>query len=695
MTTDRVLYLWPDAVDGRICWSSPTAHDSVAASSLPAAAKAGTPEAENCALARVLPAAAVQTFGDTGGRLLLDAGLPLDWQAFAWEWTRDPHGRPWAGRLRVERCTATDTPAATTPGDGFWLIDFWPSGEAVQPFSGQDWPWQVRARTVATAGRLLHKGLPGRPAPAALALIAHGSESAAGPALLDPAGQPWPAPIPQPAPRLVVIAACAGRDGNLIAEGRRWLDGGARTVLVPLGRLDASATADFLAAFGKGLEHGEAPGALLARLQAEPGQQHGAARFVLLGDGGSEDAEACAALIALTRQALQTASGLDDVFKTLRRQRHLPDHYADTDAGRALLDELWALEARLPVQTRAWVLALCAWLAERHDHGRLDACLAHRQTCRHALPGSATLHALWAKVPYRQGNYAGALEELTQALAHEAQHIDALGRYANCLLDLDLPDAAGAALDRRDAAICNAPADTISLESYKQRDMHARLHLRCGELHAADEQFRRKQQEAERRGDSGRRELAWRLYVAVWMTPPVDTGATLAAQAHAALAAIPADDHGNGDGHYLLRALAAWAWRQDDAALAGELGADLRRRWPCTRSEGGPLAQACGFLYLRNRAAFATDWQRARSALESERYFLELAALHHLAGETAPARSMLDKFQNRRLQAIRRCASETAALVRGCEQRSQVENAVFEAARADPGRLAASGLMPI
>lgn len=694
MTTDRVLYLWPDAVDGRICWHSPTASGCVAAQSLPAAAKAGAPEEESCALDRVLPAAAVQTFAQAGGRLLLDAGLPPDWQAFAWEWTRDPRGRPWAGRLRVERCVAAGAPAPVAPGDGFWLIDFWPPGEAVQPFSGQDWPWQVRARTVATAGRLLHKGLPGRPAPAALALIAHGSETATGPALLDPAGQPWQAPMPQPVPQWVVIAACAGGDGNLIAEGRRWLDAGAHTVLVPLGRLDATATAGFLAAFGKGLEHGEAPGALLARLQAEPGQQHGAARFVLLGDGGSEGAEACAALIALTRQALQTTGGLDDVFETLRRQRHLPAHYADTDAGRALLDELWALEARLPVQTRAWVLALCAWLAERHDHGRLKDSQLRQESCRPALPASATLHALWAKVPYRQGNYGGALDELTQALEHDARHVGALGLYANCLLDLDLPDAARTALDRRDDALLAAPAGLAAHERHKQRDMLARLHLRRGELHAADEQFRRKQNEAVQDGESGRRELAWRLYVCAWMAPPADGGA-LAAQARAALAAIPADDHGNGDAHYLLRALAAWAWRCADAALAAALGDELRRRRRQTRSEGGPLALACGFLYLHDRAAFAADWQRARADLEFEGYFLELAALAHLAGEAAGAVRLLERVQQRRWQAIDRCGRETAALVRACEQRSRVEAEVFGAAAADVERLVAHGLLPL
>lgn len=692
MTADRVVYLWPDAALDRVCWSSPTANGWVTAQSLPAVTRAGAPEEENASLGRVLPEAAVQTFGNHGGRLLLDAGLAEDWQAFPWEWTRDSHGRPWAGRLRVERCVPVE-PGPAASGDGFWLVNLWPAAEAVQPFDGQAWVWQTRARAVRPAEKLLCKGLPNQPPPAALALIAHGSETAAGPALLDPAGQPWPAPIPQPAPRLVVIAACAGRDGNLIAEGRRWLAKGARTVLVPLGRLDATATAGFLAAFGQGLADGEAPGALLARLQAEPGQRHGAARFVLLGDGGPADG--CAALIALTRQALQTTGGLDDVFEALRRQRHLPGHYADTDAGRALLDELWALEARLPVQTRAWVLALCAWLAERHDHARLDACLLRQGHCRQALPASATPHALWAKVPYRQGNYGGALEELSQALALDRQHAGALGLYANCLLDLDLPEAACTALEQRDDALCDLPADAAIDERHKQHDMIARLRLRRGDLYGADELFRRKQQEAIRRGDSGRRELAWRLYVAAWRTPPDAAGAELAGQARAALDAGPADGHGNEDAHYLLRALAAWAWRCADAALVAQLGAELRRRWQSSRSEGGPLALACGFLHLHDPDAFDADWARARAALESERYFLELAALAHLAGETAPALHLLERFQQRRRQAIGRCGHETPALLRACEQRERVEAEGFGTAGAEPARLVASGLLPL
>ena len=58
---------------------------------------------------------------------------------------------------------------------------------------------------------------------------------------------------------------------------------------------------------------------------------------------------------------------------------------------------------------------------------------------------------------------------------------------------------------------------------------------------------------------------------------PLAAGAELAGQARAALDAGPADGHGNEDAHYLLRALAAWAWRCADAALVAQLGAELRR----------------------------------------------------------------------------------------------------------------------
>lgn len=688
------LHLWPDDDPQQVRWWSPMATARVPVAALPAPARAGEPEGETCALGRLLPEAALQALGDGACRLVLDAGLPAAWQAFAWEWTRDARGLPWAGRLLAERCAPPEAAPPAAHGDGLWLLDLWPRQENVQPFTDLHRCWRIQARKRATAEQVLRHGLNGLPPPAALALIAHGSETADGPALRDPDGQPWQPPLPQPAPALVVLAACAGRDGNLIAEGRRWLKSGARSVLVPLGRLDARTCAAFLEALGAGLAAGESPGAILRRLQPDSAQQHGAARFVLLGDSGDGDDHGPAgALIALTRRAWCPPQKPDSVFEALRRQRGLPGHYADTDAGRALLDELWPLAARLPPLVRSWVLALCAWLAEHHDHSRLDACQRLRRQCDTDLPEAAVQRALWAKLPYRQGDYARALIELDAALALDAQHVGALGLYANCLLDLDLPEAASQVLDRRDDALSRLSDASASLEQHRQLDMRARLYLRCGRLTAAGELFRRKHTAALQHDGRGFRELAWRLYTAAWQAQPDAAGAGLVAQAQAALAQSSGTGHGNEDGHYLLRALAAWAWRRNDAGLIAQTAAALRQRWSETRSEGGPLGLACGFLYLHDRHAYGDDWERARAALETERYFLELAALHGLAGERPAAQHMLNRFRERREAALRSLGD--AALVQACAARDACEQAVLTDAAADPARLVASGLLPV
>ncbi len=694
--------MWPEP-EGVRWWTAEST--GVWTGALPPLKRPDAPEACSRGLGELLP----QTLSEGIGvapvcRLLLDPALGDAWQQYAWEWLRW-QGQPLVGRLLAARA-ASPLPGPGIPAGETAVIRLWPRDATAQPFGGlADRGGQVVATTRAAAETWLAEHDP--TALAALVVIAHGAESGEF-AFLDERGQGWRLDTGRGLPPLVALLACAGRDGNLLAEGRRCLDAGARAVLASAGRLDATQIGDFIRDLLAGWREGVPVGELLRRAQGRASQQHGAGRLCLLGQydlrqgtTASASRDALPLLLGrLTRERWREGWTLDQALAELETRLDLPADYAHGVSGRDLLHKLRECEPKLPRLTRAWVLGLMAYLAEIHHHALLPRLARERTGLPNSLPEAATEHHYWAKVYYRQGQYRRALVELDHGLAQDDRHPALLGLLANCLLDLNLPKSANRVLERLDNTIADPAAPTLDRNmGFKFLDRRARLCLRQGRPRAAVGHYRRKHEEALGRDQDGQRERAGLLYAWAWLETGGEDCAT------AAIAVLDAGlrvGQGNTAPAYLLRALALWAWRRHDhraAKIVVRYRELLQQR--LAKQDPGPFGMALGFLrlYYRqntpNSAWLVSAWDEVRELLENGHYWLELATLHHLAKERDESMDCLDRFQCRRRQALKAALPAWVGLAP--EQRNEREAQERRILGRDPNleELVKGGLMPL
>ena len=95
-------------------------------------------------------------------------------------------------------------------------------------------------------------------------------------------------------------------------------------------------------------------------------------------------------------------------------------------------------------------------------------------------------------------------------------------------------------------------------------------------------------------------------------------------------------------------------------------------------------------------------WERIDAALESKRYYLELAALNALKGDAARAEALLERFQTaqrRTAEPLRFPAWLGEELTCGWDaavaERERLERATLMDPGVSPERLAAAGLLPL
>ena len=614
--------------------------------------------------------------------LRLSADLPPPWRRFPYEWlTLD--GQPLHGRLRIWRhVPRTAEPFPPTPPALVALLNLWPPEEATQPL--ERFPLSP-AQVYRYDGRCWVEALLCNQDPrafSALCLIAHGSEQAEGLPFRLADGTCWELPPTRPLPPLVILLACGDCDGHLLDYAATLLQRGAHTVLAALGKLDARDVAVLLPKLLQGWLEEKPIGAVLDAAQAAI-QWQGRGRLCLLGTGELRMSAAVTpvALLPTPQLAEHTCAGETAALQALlprltlecfldtgessRASAGLREHLGVPELGaptenRHLLQRLSPLATDLPLLTRLWVLPLLTHLAEQHDHERLNDCRRQLAQLAQAHPEFAGLYADWAKAEYRRGHYAkaaqAALDGLRCTRSVDENSIRLLGMWVLILLDLNMREPVQALLDLRDRQLDQVGEGFASQERFKDMDSRGRLALRRSQYAEARVRFSRKRNQAAEHQENGRRELAWLLYATALLGPTQD-GAEYAEESQRILANRPQIGAGNDDVLYLLRALAAWGWRWQDAHAWATLMTwlpELTDRLD-KHQDTGPVGFALAYLHLcqRDQSNTLPSWDSIQAALADDRYFLELAIFNRLLNQPpAETKRWLNRYHQERREAM-------------------------------------------
>lgn len=670
--------------------------------------------------------------------LCLARGLPSAWRDFPWEWLR-AEGRFMHGQLVVTREAPFPEPApGALASDRGVVLNLWPSAEPIQPAAGlhERWPGLRERRTRKLAEQYLTQGDP--QTDGLLIVIAHGSEASAVAPFRLPDGEDWALPTARGLPALVILLACGSDDGNLLAYGRTLLAAGARAVLAPVGQLDArAASASLRALLDAWLTQGTRLDEALRRAQTADAGSHGARRLCLLGEAGLY-AAATTALEALDDARLdeviarELADDGPPVALPLRCERLTLYHYqkdGSLDDLRtpfpkanepAVLQRLGPVAATLSPAARQWVLPALAYLAEVHDPDWLPRLESLRAALERESPGGRlppAAHHHWAKSHYRQGRYGQAAAELAAGLSRLEPGREArdgaglMGALLNVLNDQALVEPARQAEHLLEHWLANQSGADIETLRLKHRDRRARLLLRSGRGEGAQLLWHRRWRENEDAGQPDDFALTWLLYLAAWY-PCAEGQAYRDAVLESWGRLLPEEElKGNHNALYQMRALAAWAWRHDDAEVAAALAGWIpwcdARLLNQPRQDPGPVGFTLLYLRLhanRNAPAWAASLPplgRVTEALREWRYHLELAAFAALRGAADDARQAVEAFQRERRQvtaALRDLPPELGfpdwdATLDQAETRERA--ALLDDLPATPERLAASGLLPL
>lgn len=622
-------------------------------------------------------------------RLRLSADLPMPWQRFPYEWlTLD--GRPLHDRLQVWRTVPPVVePIAPVRTARVALLNLWPEDEAVQPLA----PWAISPAEVHRYdGRRWIEALLRTQDPrafSALCLIVHGSECANALPFRLPDKTGWTLPTAQPLPPLVMLLACGNCDGNLLDYAAILLKQGIVTVLAALGKLDARDATVLLPGLLQGWRAGQSIGDALEATQARMVWQ-GWGRLCLLGAGELRMSDVPRRADEPTHRLIESVRpGDDTALPELLRRLTLHSFFRTGDPSQAtpqlrkvlavkelgapeenrkLLHQLCPLVENLPILTRLWVMPLLTHLAEQHDHERLNACRQELEALARAHPEFAGLYADWAKAEYRRGYYARAVaatvDGLRSASGTDETSIRLLGSLILVLIDLNLPKPGQRLFDLREQRLDQLSDEFATQERFKSLDHQGRLDLRRGAYRKAWAGFQCKQAEAPEHNETGQRELAWLLYTAA-LVGPMEGDDRYARECRTLLATCPEPGGGNDDVLYLLRALAAWAWRRQDATALEALlpwRPELEKRL-YARQDIGPVGFTLTYLHLYQQPCESSftlpTWEELQVGLKAGRYFLELAIFSHLLERPLPETDKwLTGYQNERRATLRTLTPE-------------------------------------
>ncbi len=623
------------------------------------------------------------------GRLRLHLSRALDpaWHACPYEWLT-LSGLPLFGTLLAERYSPTELQPVppVDPKRPIVVLNLLAVEEPIQPADAlPDGIAQIFDGRPAVDHYLSQGDVSGL---GALVVIAHGTECGGEHPFRLADGSTWALPLDRGLPPLVILLACGNDEGNLVIDACRLLDGGAITVLAPLGRPCPDGAGRFLATLLSRWCAGERLDRILLDAQTAPDAARGACLMQLVGRGDLRmsaaarpdelDDQVCAStakngdgdalrilIQRLTLRCFQTGQELDQAEAALRAL--LQVRWYDEPAERRLLMQLEGQSDRLWPLAQAWVRPLEALFAEAYDHGRLPELEQARRllegACSVEIP--APIFHYWSKIAYRRGQYALSLKDVARGLsrlrpdAFCTRGAGLVGHLVGLLVDVDLPAPAAILHQKMEDCLAHQSDEKSDWERHKLKDRAARIALRLGQVERATALYRLKRAESGRFGFDGSRELAWLLFIGAWANPTSMAG--LAGEAHALITdpAFMGDGPGCGNDNqvYLLRAYAAYAWRAgDEDACRLVLGYRDLLEERLYSGDAGPPGFVFFFLQLCRDAGMPVPAQipspeAIAAPMEDRRYFLELAAFSALRGEARRAKVLLERVQAQRTPA--------------------------------------------
>lgn len=630
------------------------------------------PPAAATALADCLPPAACNLIRESRGAgvpvaLLIDALLSMEFQVASWE-TLLLDGSSISDTVVVIRgATACFTPGEPATDRAQWLGLF-PKSDF--NFAASFAPLVEEERLSPRLLDTLHRGLDGV---SDFFVLAHGT----GQGLCDSAGNPFSLPPTHALPERIWLLAC---NRNLAQHelARQFIARGASTVITAVGDLNAREIA--------GLVHdwvSRSPGTRLLPWLASR-------RVSSTKEGGARS------LTIWGKVWLWNGRGSEWNGRTWQGECDLNwrvlclDENDRGEFDRALRS---ADSPSLWDATRYWLLPQLLWLSESFGHRDMLR-LIPKVGC---MASPMAEHAL-ADAAYRLGQYPDSANHLVRGLSLPGiavqEEVQLLGSLTNLLIDLNLPQTAYCVTAHHEDCVLDDPLVRGNAE-LRRTDWRARIAMRQGRFSHALQSMFRKRQLAD--SDDGR-ELAWLLYIGTWNDVLTGTNhPETIAWGHDALMRVKSADllvygDGNHDEAYLVRSLAAFAWRNRDS----EAAAWLAGRLPVIRSklrcvDPGPWAFSLAYLYLADIAT-KTDFDDAMHALSEARYFFEAAGFCSLARDMPRVSDYLQRFQKRRQLVLERLAPlphiQDSALTE-LQQRLHLEQALLS----EPQGLA--GLMPM
>jgi hypothetical protein len=554
--------------------------------------------------------------------LLLEPSLPAPWLNLRWE-TLQLSGRPLSSQALVVR-NAVWGLARRNVGNTIRFLDLFPPAEF--SFVDRLQPWlrsgQLRSCRLAFLKEQMS-------AASELLIMAHGRANG----LVDRDGRVFDLPVAYPMPERIWLLAC-NVEGAMDKLARRLLEQGCRSVIAATSDLSAPEMACLLEDF------------LAGRASEESISWLGRAER---------------ALSAMPNSRMLTIWGECDIDPTPCAQwNRLSWDNAHGDRRRPPLDDESTREEFLSAYqhaasphawplTREWMWSPLLWLAEKHHHPAM-------QELSERIGDSRSPQAIrgLAAAARRVGNYVQMAKYLSLGLGIPdlpvKERAEILGALANLFIDLDLPESAATIIQRHEDCHLDDQKESFSAE-FKRLDWAARMEARRGSLHIALDLMTTKRKRAP--VDTGR-ELAWQLYLATWgmLAGQVseDVSADFAAEVAKRLGSEAPENvgHGNETSAYLLRALAAYAWASRDSACLNSARIWLDHAEDrLTDDDPGPWAYTIAYLHLQG-AAPRESLDRALSALERARYFLEAASISGFADRESKRRRLLVRFQQRR-----------------------------------------------
>lgn len=549
-------------------------------------------------------------------------------------------------------------------------------------------------------------------------------------------------------PPLVIILACSSDRLELVEYARTLLDRGARCVLAPSGRIDASAAARFVAAFldhwraGKTVAEvihflrdtywtnlldrlwimgsGELRHGVVDRIASPDSLPHLPTRELtaLLQESDARTIATAALADRATLRSLQAAAGPRGAMTLLSNNLDYTRCADSDEKGHALLAQLDAAYSSCLAPTRAWLASFLMGLGERYDHEVMNRYRLVPERVAKSTFGTALLMRLTAVADARDGHYLSSARslargfEILQGLREDSplDRLELAATVISHLVDFNLPQSAERLAQRIRRELDALDPDDRSVLEFKLRDRLARIAFRQGDIELALARMLKKFDTARTSGEGGLRELSWLVYFAAWRPgEPIKAHLEWVSQSIQAVREIeaageldPAEQPaGNSHLSYLLRALSAWHWARPEQNLGRRLSGWIARaidQIHRPHADPGPWGFFLAYLAAAGSDDAAREWPTARAQMIDKEYRLETVGLEHLRGlRSADHAEILREFQQTRatLTGILQPAllnsgmihsADVALLDTECSERDRIEHQVFDSLAAEPAQ---------